>query len=497
MKSSERIAYSRIIFITGIVLLSTLSILFIYETYQEYTSSSVIYNTKNTRLILEKTFSLLKEREARLLHQLTTQRPALVSLPFTDSLNHQLKAVDSLLADTPLEKSNVLALQKLSASLIKHQSAIVNQLIERGYFRSDQMVNDFNTVRVKSDSIRALINVMQQSADIVLRSRSLEAQKHTIIATMMGVTLSIFSIIVFILAFYFIDQELRRSQNYLDETQTLNIKIGEINKEVAEANKNLLQLNTELEGKNFQLEKYAAELSSFTHITSHDMQEPLRKIEFYISIVDEREKEKLSEEGKKYLEKIRKSVTRMRKLFLGMLDFSLTNTTKNNVEDVNLNDVLDQTLNSLKVYIKDTNLVIENDPLPTIKAVRYQLIQLFENIISNAIKFRKAEIEPEIRILCQQFISTDQPIRGLRKSLLYHKIDFIDNGIGFEPQYSERIFEMFQRLIPKGDAHGLGMGLAICRKIAENHGGTLVASSQPEQGSVFSLYIPASPKIKE
>jgi hypothetical protein len=340
------------------------------------------------------------------------------------------------------------------------------------------------------DSIRAGIDRMQTVAGSMMRGRALDAQKHTIVATMMGVTVSIFSIIIFILAFYFIDQELKRSQEYLDETKMLNTKIGEINQELEDVNRNLHQVNSELEGKNFQLEKSARELSSFTHITSHDMQEPLRKIQFYISILENEERSNLSEEGRTYLDKIRKSVNRMRQLFLSMLDFSLTNTVDNKVEDVDLNEVLQQTLNTVKVYIHDTNTTIESDHLPKVKGIRYQLIQLFENIISNSIKFRRPDVLPEIQITSEIIDTQKQRVRGLKTNSRYYRINFSDNGIGFEPQYAEKIFEIFQRLLPKSDAHGVGIGLAICRKIAENHGGVLVAEANPNEGAVFSLYIP-------
>jgi light-regulated signal transduction histidine kinase (bacteriophytochrome) len=331
---------------------------------------------------------------------------------------------------------------------------------------------------------------MERIASSRSKQHELNVQKHTIIATMMGVTASIFSMIIFILAFYFIDQELKRSRSYLNETQNLNRKIAEINKELEEANSSLLQLNSELEGKNVQLEKYAAELSSFTHITSHDMQEPLRKIEFYISLVEDREAQNLSEDGIRFLEKTKQSVSRMRQLFLSMLDFSLTNTTESERETVDLNEVLAHTLQGLKVYIKDTNAMVETCPLPTVRGIRYQLVQLFENILSNAIKFRRQDAVLQIQVKHETFDSNGMNIRGLKNNTRYHKIEFEDNGIGFDPQHSERIFEIFQRLIVKTDRYGVGIGLAISRKIAQNHGGTLLARSQQNVGSVFSLYIP-------
>ena len=238
------------------------------------------------------------------------------------------------------------------------------------------------------------------------------------------------------------------------------------------------------------LERYAREISSFTHITSHDMQEPLRKIEFFISVILEKEEQNLSDEGKRILGKITQSVLRMRKLFLSMLEFSLTNTADNNIEEFDLNDILATTLETLKIYIKDSNANIESDTLPRIKGVRYQFIQLFENIISNAIKFRRKDVIPELQITCEIVTSSQELKQGLRPNTSYYKINFTDNGTGFDPIYSEKIFDIFQRLVPRGDAFGVGIGLTISRKIAENHRGILIADSRPNEGATFSLFVP-------
>jgi signal transduction histidine kinase len=493
MESSKRIIYSRIIFITGLILLTSMSVLFVYETYQENTSASVIQNTNAIRHSLEAIFHGEKQREIGLLqYALTKDSTSWMKVRPTFSLYQHLIKIDSLIGDNPARKRNHAKLANLLDSGIHQQNAIALKLHGRKYSNSPGFYNDFKNYRIVTDSLRQHIDKMHSVATSISKLNELNVQKHTIIATMMGVTASIFSMIIFILAFYFIDQELKRSRNYLEETQTLNTKIAEINKELEDANSSLLQLNSELESKNLQLQKYAAELSSFTRITSHDMQEPLRKIEFYISIVDDREKMNLSDEGRKFLDKIKQSVTRMRQLFLSMLDFSLTNTVDNHIEDIELEEVFSQTLHSLKVYINDTNAIIECQPLPRVKGIKYQLIQLFENLVSNAIKFRKQDTVPEIQIGCSVVHMDGKPLPGLKKNKSYYKIDFEDNGVGFDPQYAERIFEIFQRLISKTDSYGVGIGLAISRKIAENHGGTLLAESKPGQGSVFSLYIPVS-----
>jgi signal transduction histidine kinase len=493
MKSSKRILYSRIIFVTGIVLLTTLSIIFLYETHQESSSSTLAYNKNVVRQSLVNIYATLKDKESSfrgyVLTMDSTYLQSKVSPVFFES---QFRVIDSLIADQSEQKNNFENLKTLVTATLQQQDVVAARRNDMGYFKSRGFYEDLRQETIRMDAIHKLIDSMRNIEAQVSEDKALDARKHTVVATMVGVTVSMFSIVVFVVAFYFIDQELKRSQRYIDETESLNRKVAEINFELEEANRTLQKLNNELEGKNFQLEKYASELSSFTHITSHDMQEPLRKIEFFISVVEDRERKNLSEEGIKFLEKMKQSVTRMRQLFLSLLDFSLTNTIDKDVEEVDLNEILQETFDSLKVYIKDTNAIIESDRLPSIKGIKFQLMQLFENIVSNAIKFRRNEVVPEIQITYEMIYPGGHSVRGLKIDTRYHKISFEDNGIGFDPNHAEKIFGIFQRLIGKGETYGVGIGLAISRKIAENHGGMLIADSKPNVGSVFILYIPVS-----
>lgn len=492
MKSSKRILYSRIIFVTGIILLTTLSILFLYETYQESSSSSVAYNKNVVRQSLSRIYSSLKDKESSFRGYMLTSDSAYLKQDVSEAyLQQEFSFVDSLVSGSNIQEIHLDALKNLSNLSIQQLDSSLANLTIPGYYRSKRFYADMRTQSHRMDSIRKLIDTMSAIELQVAEDRALDARKHTVMATMVGVAVSMFSIVVFVVAFYFIDQELKRSQRYIDETESLNRKVAEINFELEEANRALQKLNEELEGKNFQLEKYASELSSYTHITSHDMQEPLRKIEFFISIVEDREKKNLSEEGQKFLEKIRQSVSRMRQLFLSLLDFSLANTIDKDVEDVDLNEILHETFNSLKVYIKDTNAIIESERLPLVKGIKFQLMQLFENVVSNAIKFRRNEVVPEIKVVYEMIYPGGHTVRGLKADARYHRISFEDNGIGFDPNHAEKIFGIFQRLIGKGETYGVGIGLAISRKIAENHGGMLIADSKPGVGSVFTLYIPA------
>jgi light-regulated signal transduction histidine kinase (bacteriophytochrome) len=314
------------------------------------------------------------------------------------------------------------------------------------------------------DSVRVIVNRMQQHELKLLGERQQFADRHSAIPAIIGIGVSIFSILIFILAFYFTNAELKKTNH----------------------------LNSELESKNIQLQNYTRELSSFTDITSHDMQEPLRKIELFISLIEEREIENLSPNGMKYFDKIKESTNRMRQLFFSILNFSLTDRTRNAIEEVDLNEVLEETFESLKVYIKDTNSVFNTSPLPYVQGVKHQLVQLFENIISNSLKYKRTDVIPEITISYEIVDGKDLSIRDLKKDQRYYKINFRDNGIGFDQQYVEKIFDIFQRLHHQTHTAGVGIGLAICRKIAQNHNGSLTAESEINKGSLFSFYIPIS-----
>lgn len=487
MESSRRLRYSRIIFTAGIVLLTTLSILFLYETHQENASSEIIYHSQVTKQSLEHIFSQMTRRSANIRGYLLTNDTTMVTgMP---NMQMELQHLDSLIADNPDQLPNAILLRKMIDSVVVMQDTFLTS--NKAAKSSEALIARLVAMgNIKVQRIGETIRQMQENETKSSKEKELDVQMHTIIATLVGAAASIFSIIVFILAFFFIDQELKRSQLYINESQTLNQKVAEINIELEKANKDLQGLNRELASKNYQLEKYAKELSSFTHITSHDMQEPLRKIEFFASVIESQEQENLTPDGKRYLEKIKHSVGRMRKLFLSMLEFSLTNATDNPVEEVDLNEVLESTIQSLKVYIKDTHASIESEHLPTIKGIRYQLVQLFENVLSNAIKFRKMELAPEIQLRCNMVKANNLANAALRQDDQYYRIDFTDNGIGFDPKYSEKVFDIFQRLTPKTDAYSVGIGLAISRRIAENHGGILVAHAKPNEGSTFSLYLP-------
>jgi light-regulated signal transduction histidine kinase (bacteriophytochrome) len=256
------------------------------------------------------------------------------------------------------------------------------------------------------------------------------------------------------------------------------------------ATEELRHVNSVLRHKNEELESMNEQLSTFAFIASHDLREPLRKIHFFANAIRETDGAKLSEKASAYFDKIINSINRMNSMISDVLKFSRANSNVDEFTTIDLNKVLIVATNDLSEMVKEKNAQISCNTLPTIKGNQTQLIQLFENLIGNALKFQKAGVRPEVDItgVLMEGSSINHPQAELNKS--YVRLEFCDNGIGFDEQYLPKIFLMFQRLHGKAEYPGTGMGLAICKKIVENHRGFLVAKSEPGKGAKFTCYFP-------
>lgn len=243
--------------------------------------------------------------------------------------------------------------------------------------------------------------------------------------------------------------------------------------------------------RNKELEQNINELNEFNHVASHDLQEPLRKIQTFVSRLNEKEEENLTEFGREYLTRIEKASDRMRILINDLLHYSRTNRTDKNLVKVDLNEALQNSLMELSQNIEDKNAVITYTKLPSIKGISFQMQQLFSNLLSNSLKYCEEDIVPQIDIDCQEVVAKNEVDLKQKTNKKYYKINFSDNGIGFEQQHAERIFLLFNRLHGKTEYYGTGVGLAICKKIIENHNGFIFAFSQPRVGTTFTIYLPA------
>ena len=249
--------------------------------------------------------------------------------------------------------------------------------------------------------------------------------------------------------------------------------------------------NIALFERNKELEKSNQELASFNHVASHDLQEPLRKILTFISLISETDKAIMSDKCQLYLTKIETSAKRMRVLIDDLLLFSRTNTTKKEFLKTNLNDLLDNAKSELAETIEEKKAIITSSKLPKIEVIPYQIEQLFINLIGNSLKYSQKNVTPVIDINCEKIDSKMFPDILEQSVKKHYKITFTDNGMGFDPQFKTSIFILFKRLHSKTDYPGTGIGLAICKKIVENHKGYILADSIPDKGSVFTVFLPA------
>ena len=245
-----------------------------------------------------------------------------------------------------------------------------------------------------------------------------------------------------------------------------------------------------LEQQNIELEASNKELMAFNYVASHDLQEPLRKIQTFVSRLSDKEYDNLSDSGKEFMQRINNSVDRMRILIDDLLQYSRTTKVEKVFEVTNLNDLLENAKTDLFQSIEEKNAIIQSDKLPSMTVIPFQIQQLFVNLIGNSLKYSKAEVAPKIKISCKKVTAADEELIPKSNKAVFYKINFTDNGIGFEQEYAEKIFILFNRLHNKNDYVGTGIGLAICKKIVENHKGFIFAKGIPNGGSTFTIYLP-------
>ena len=233
-----------------------------------------------------------------------------------------------------------------------------------------------------------------------------------------------------------------------------------------------------------QLERSNRELQDFAYVASHDLQEPLRKIVVFGERLKEKNSEALGSEALDYLERMQKAAGRMQTLINDLLTFSRVTTKAHPFAPVNLAEIAGEVVNDLEGRIELVKGRVELGALPVIDAEALQMRQLLQNLIGNALKFRRPEEPPVVKVEAQIISAPDTPAKKLCQ------LTISDNGIGFDEKYLDRIFNVFQRLHTRNEYEGTGMGLAIVRKIALYHGGDITAKSKPGQGATFILTLP-------
>jgi signal transduction histidine kinase len=255
----------------------------------------------------------------------------------------------------------------------------------------------------------------------------------------------------------------------------------------------------QLEAANRDLQRSNENLAQFAYVASHDLQEPLRKIQSFGGMLRDRPSVQADAQATEFVERMQRAAGRMSLLISDLLTYSRLSTVRDTYQPVDLNVLISNSIDDLDEAIRDSHATLDvAADLPTLPGDATQLRQLFQNLLSNAIKFRHPDAPQHYvsvgwrRLAGADRFGADVPTEvGIgRADRVFYEISIRDTGIGFDPRYTDRIFQVFQRLHGKNQYAGSGIGLAICKKVVENHGGALVATSQVGQGATFSVYLP-------
>jgi|GEM_PF-2748194 len=244
--------------------------------------------------------------------------------------------------------------------------------------------------------------------------------------------------------------------------------------------------------RTIELERSNKNLEEFAYAASHDLKAPIRKIMTFSDRLKTLLQEKLEDQHLQYFERIDKASIRMNTLIDDLLAYSSVRNNANALEDVDLNHCIDVVLEDLEIEIQEKNSIVTIETLPTVKGHRRQLQQALQNLISNALKYTKPDMVPEVNVRSKRMMGYELPISfpGMEKEKEYYLIEVSDNGIGFEQKDADRIFNVFTRLHGNHEYRGTGIGLSIVRKVIENHGGVIWAESEPDKGATFKILLP-------
>lgn len=455
------------------IIIFAASIVLVVITYVGYTHISRLINTSNhvdqsneKRLQLEKAYGQLREADSYLNSYIITGDKY-----FNDQFEaskDKIKATISTLYVLMKRNSQQCYKLYLLEDLINERHAVMEKSLRNA--REDNLKINTASVQEYTTLIYENIRALQREEQALLaRHADIKSQQASITPLLIFI-IAIFALGIMLFAYYEIIKELKLRT----------------------------WMQRELEAKNIALANTNKELEHFVFGSSHDLQEPLRKIETFCSLIERKHLLESQPEGARLLNNIQVSATRMRAMVNNLTCYAQFFHSSDKINSVSLNDVVSEVLHDYQPFIEEKGAIVKVGLLPAIKGVKPQLYRLFQHLINNAIKYSDKKKTPMINIKSARVDRSDidEKLPPYLPDVLF-RISVEDNGIGFEEQYTDKIFMMFQRLHGKDHYEGSGMGLAICRRIAENHGGYISASSVKNKGSVFNVYLPAANIKKE
>ena len=395
--------------------------------------------------------------------------------PYNDAMDHvgqNVKDVRELTFDNPVQQR---ALDRLEPTISERLGAVrypIEIRTQKGLTAGADSVRA-GPGKQSMDQIRHQLAEMKQEEDRLLKARMEEAEKssrntRTVIVTGEGLAIAFLC-----LAGIVVGQEMGQRRRAEEEVHKLNVDLEQ----------RVSDRTAELNARAKDLARSNSELQQFAYVASHDLQEPLRMVASFTQLLAKRYKDKLDDDARDFINYAVDGATRMQTLISDLLNYSRVGTQGNPLVPTDSEALFKRVLESLQFSIEESGAVIVSDPLPIVMADPQQLGQLFQNLLTNAVKFH-GEKPPTVRI------STERSGNDW-------KISVRDNGIGISQEHADRIFVIFQRLHTKTEYPGTGIGLAICKKIVERHGGRIWIEPSPGGGTTFCFTIPAAENHKK
>ncbi len=428
---------------------------------------------------LEGTLSALKDAETGERGYLITGDESYL-MPYKTGIvevQEHLGSLRSLTSDNARQQRRIAALSSLIAHRLEQLRQGLDSFRTAGPAAARATILTGDGQRTM-DAVRWIVAQMTNEETRLLSRRSETSREsgRTVLWTLSIANLLLISLIL--LAAYLTQRDLQRRRQtetaLLAVRDELEVRVQERTAELATANANLRQSTLELERSN-------RELQDFAFVASHDLQEPLRKIQAFGDRLRRKHGEALGPEGLDYLERMQRAAQRMHVLINDLLTFSRVTSRGQPFVPTDLGQIAREVLSDLEVRVEQTGGRVEIGDLPTLDADPLQMRQLLQNLIGNALKFHR-DGEPPVVTVTGSLLADGGPP--------WARIVVADNGIGFDMKYLDRIFTPFQRLHGRAEYEGTGMGLAVCRRIVERHGGALTAESAPGQGARFLITLP-------
>ncbi|NMH28806.1 sensor histidine kinase [Flavobacterium silvaticum] len=461
----------QLIFIIAAALLLLLSV-FSYLRINNLTKTSEWVNhTTLVKLQLNNIYISTYEAEADSRGFVLTKDPI-----YLERMRHNLFVLDSqkvylreLIKDNFSQRQNFRKLDSILNKRVTFMKDIVNdsplgKIPKERWLKGRKIMID----------LRSHVNHMVTEEDMQYKLRNKTLVEQTVLTPLFSIFLTFLSLLILVTSYLIIFRELRISNQ-------LKTDLESSRQHLLESNKSLLEKNASLDAMNKELE-------SFTYISSHDLQEPLRKIQTFISRIGEDSANSFTESSANYLNRTQEAARRMQNLIQDLLAYSRVKKEVFLFEKYSFRELVNEVTEELSEEIELNASKITTEGNDEIEVIPVQFRQLLINLISNAIKFKAEGVTPKIKVrheIVDHVSLNDETQYGT-----FSKMTVSDNGIGIEPQYQKRIFEVFQRLHTKEEYSGTGVGLAIVKKIIENHNGFIDIESKPGKGSSFIVYWP-------